>query len=489
MAVRRIGLVEPITDIPNIYSLAISPRLGVLTLASIARHAGYGVEVYSDRVRRPSRKDLLRSDLIGISILTNTADRGYEYARLIRNERPVVFGGYHATFFPDEALQHGHFVVRGEGEKTLLELVDALNGKRSLDSIQGLSYHEGGRVRHNPDRPVADDYLGSSPDYDAVRGLLPSLRNTIRGYPLRLVFAPGTHTSRGCPRCCRYCTVIHMAGRTPRYREIDLCVEELRRAAEMTRKDVFIADDNLTMNMPRAKEFLRRLIAARLPSRVTLTTQIEASAFCDDELLALLREANFELLHVGYESVHVETLRNWHKPITKDHMHLPAKQARKHGLRINGMFIVGSDCDTEDIVRETVEFAVESDLAAMQLWILPPLPGSDIYRETCEENRIFNQHWKHYDCQHSTFFPRKIRPSTLQRAVRQANRRFYSLSRVVNGPGNRLTYGVNAYRMDGWMKRYAGELERIESDYYDGETLRVERLTTHDPRRTTAVLS
>lgn len=487
--VRTLALLEPVTDIPNTYSLSISPRLGVLTLATAARRAGLGVEVYNDQIRKPRLGDLLRADMIGISILTNTAERGYAYADMIRGKRPVVFGGFHPTFLPEEALDHGDFAVRGEGEETLLELVDALNGGRPLSSVRGLSYRADGEVRHNPDRPVAEQYLDHSPDYAAVSGLARSLRRPLRGYPLRLLFLPATHTSRGCPRNCRYCTVIGMAGRVPRYRDIDLAVDELRNATQMARRAIVIADDNLTANLPRAKEFLRRIIAASIPPQWRLTAQLEMSAFRDDELLALLREANFELLHVGYESVNRETLRNWRKPITQDMLFEPATQARKHGLRINGMFVLGSDCDTRGTVRDTVDFAIESELATMQMWILTPLPGSDVYRETRDENRIFNARWAHYDCQHSTFFPRRIRPSTLQREVRAAYRRFYTLRRMTTGPGNRLTYGLNAYRMDGWMKRYAKKLERIEAAYYDGELLRPERLSSHVLARTTRVLS
>jgi radical SAM superfamily enzyme YgiQ (UPF0313 family) len=279
-----------------------------------------------------------------------------------------------------------------------------------------------------------------------------------------------------------------MAGRKLRYRDMDRCIDELRRSSTLARKDLFIADDNFSINVPRVKEFLRKLIAAKIGQRYTLTTQIEVSAFQDEELLSLLKEANFELLHVGFESINEEALLNWNKTITREQMLLPGRQAEKHKLRINGMFVVGSDCDSEETIRRTVEFAIESNLAVMQMWILTPLPGSGIYQETHGENRIFNSCWKHYDCQHSTFFPRKIRPSTLQRAVLEANRRFYSPSRLYHDPGSRSTYAINIYRMFGWMKRYEKKLRVIEAPFYEGENLRLERLTSHDREETTSFL-
>lgn len=486
--IRKIALIEPVTDIPNIYSLFIAPRLGLLTLATALRQEGYDVDLYNDQIRKPRRRDLLGYDLIGISILTSTALRGYALARMVGEARPVVFGGYHATFLPEEALEHGRFAVRGEGEDTLLSLIRALNDGSSLAAIPGLSFRDGGQIRHNADRSPVEHYLRLSPAYDSVKGLNQWLHAPVLRRLFRLRFFPGTHTSRGCPHNCRYCTVIGMAGRKPRYRDMDLCVEELRRATTMARKNLFIADDNLTMNMPRAKEFLRRLIAAKIPKRYKFTTQIEVAAFRDDELLALLREANFTLLHVGYESVSEETLRNWNKSVTREQMLAPSRAAAKHNLRLNGMFVVGSDCDTQETIPRTVDFAIESNLAAMQMWILTPLPGSQVHRETSGENRVFNAYWKHYDCQHSTLFPRKIRPSTLQRAVREANRRFYSLARIRSGPGSRLTYALNVCRTDGWMGRYAQALRAVEDRYYEGETLVPERLAAHRPEATTAAL-
>ena len=106
-------------------------------------------------------------------------------------------------------------------------------------------------------------------------------------------------------------------------------------------------------------------------------------------------------------------------------------------------------------------------MAVMQMWILTPLPGSDVFRQTLEENRIFNNHWSHYDCQHSVFFPLRMKPSTLQKAVRTANKRFYKYSRMfLNAPGNRITYGINAHLMNRWMAQYEKKLNKIEDSFY-----------------------
>jgi radical SAM superfamily enzyme YgiQ (UPF0313 family) len=464
MMIKRIALLEPRADIHNIYSLSISPRLGLLTIGALLRSRGYEIDIFIEGISKPAIPKLAAYDLVGISVLTNTAPMGYRYAELVRcHGTPVVMGGPHVTFLPEEGLRYADYVVRGEGEETLPELLDALNNGRTLRSIRGLSYREQGNVVHNPDREPREDYLDVSPDYHLIKGM----RAFSRGPLSRYRFVPLVSTSRGCPYNCLYCTVIRFAGRKPRYRPLDACLREIRSVAEMSRKDICIADDNFTMNVDRTKQFLRELIALKLPAKYTFMTQIRMDAFRDDELLALLRDANFEILHVGYESVSQHTLEAWRKRQSVEEMSFTVDQAKKHGLRLNAMFIVGSDCDTEATIRQTADWAIDTGLAVMQMWILTPLPGSEIFDQLSKERRIFNTQWAHYDCQHSVFFPRLIRPSRLQDAVRAANERFYAFRRLSGrAPGNRLTYGINAHLMTSWMKKYARRLETIEDGLY-----------------------
>jgi len=485
--IKSIALLEPNTDIPNIYSLTVSPRLGLPAIGSILKEKGYHVDIFIEKIKRPSVEKLLDHDLVGISVLTNSCSKGYAYSdKLRRHGQKVVLGGPHVTFLPEDGLRHADFVVRGEGEETLPELIDALNTHRPLDAIQGLSYRQNGHIRHNPERDFGSHYLDVSPDFGLIKGV----EQFSRGLLSRYRFIPMVYTSRGCPLHCRYCTIAGFAGRTPRYRPLTRCLEDIRHVLEISRKDIGIADDNFTMDIQRTKAFLRGLISQGVSSQYTFMTQIKVNAFKDEELLALLRDANFELLHVGYESISEDTLRDWKKAQSLEEMFRSVEQSRKYHLKINGMFVVGSDHDTEETVQKTTDFAIENDLAAMQIWILTPLPGSDIFRQTLQENRIFNRQWRHYDCQHSLFFPLRIRPSRLQQAVRMANKRFYSFKRMFfHAPGNRVTYGINAHRMDQWMRRYERKLKRVEEGFYSQNHLLPEKLFRLDHRHTTRALA
>jgi anaerobic magnesium-protoporphyrin IX monomethyl ester cyclase len=465
--IKKIALYEPTTDIPNTYSLTVSPRLGLPTIGSILKSNGYAVDLFIEGIQAPSIRELLGYDLIGISVLTNTSVKGFNYAgKLKKSGKRVVIGGPHVTFLPEDGLRYCDFVVRGEGEQTLPELIDALNTSGPLDHIKGLSYWKNGTVRHNHDRALKTDYLEISPDYGLIRGMQKFSQGLISKYR----FIPMMYTSRGCPFNCRYCTVFRFAGQKPRYRSLDRCIEDIRTITGMSRKDIGIADDNFTMNIRRTKEFLKKLILLKIPKRYTFMTQVKVDAFRDEELMALLKEANFEILHVGYESINETTLHDWQKKQSLDEIYFTVAQAKKYGQKINAMFVVGSDYDTPGTIKATVDFAIKTDMAVMQMWILTPLPGSDVFRQTSEENRIFNNHWSHYDCQHSVFFPLRMKPSTLQKAVRMANKRFYKYSRMfLNAPGNRITYGINAHLMNKWMRRYENKLHKIEDSFYTND--------------------
>ena len=124
--IKHILFLEPKSSHLHVYSDAYIPRIGSLVLATIMRQLGYGVRVMLEEVEKIDTDEFSEADLICISSLTTTSPGSYEYADFIRNVYPdkiIVMGGTHPTFVPDEALLHCDFVVRGEGEEALVELV------------------------------------------------------------------------------------------------------------------------------------------------------------------------------------------------------------------------------------------------------------------------------------------------------------------------------------------------------------------------------
>lgn len=164
----KIIFIEPRSSEANVYSKIPMPLLGPIYLGTILRNAGHEVEIYNEDIYKPDYSKL-SADLVGISLLTSTANRGYEIAKFFPREK-VILGGVHASLVPEEAIQYARQVVVGEAEEVILDIV---NGKLTDKIVQG--------------RPIVN--LDSLPNPDF---------NLIKGFDTKRVIAP-VSTSRGCP--------------------------------------------------------------------------------------------------------------------------------------------------------------------------------------------------------------------------------------------------------------------------------------------------
>src|SRR5512143_3570689 len=127
---KSIYFLEPKSPGIHVFSAYHIPRLGTILLATILRNRGYDTRVFIEDVAKPDWDAMEKASIVGISTITSTAPRAYRLADNFKAQgKTVIMGGPHATFMPDEALEHADFVVRGEGEDTLPELLDAIEGK------------------------------------------------------------------------------------------------------------------------------------------------------------------------------------------------------------------------------------------------------------------------------------------------------------------------------------------------------------------------
>ena len=144
--IQKVVFIEPKAPGFHYFSRVVIPRLGTLILGTILRDRGYEARVCIEELKSLNYKEIQKADLVGISTTTSTAPRAYSIAKKIRKAGvPVVVGGPHVTFLPDEALEHADYVVRGEGEETIVELITALESGGDLHGIKGLSFKESGR--------------------------------------------------------------------------------------------------------------------------------------------------------------------------------------------------------------------------------------------------------------------------------------------------------------------------------------------------------
>jgi radical SAM superfamily enzyme YgiQ (UPF0313 family) len=412
---RNIVLIEPKSPDQHVFSRWKLPRLGLVILGTRLQEAGYNVKVYVEDVAPVDFETLFSADLVGISTITSTAPRAYEFARAAKRAGiPVVMGGPHVTFLADEALEHCDYVIRGEADDLIVDFVHRLESGKSLESMPSLSYRAGGRAVHNPESPEC-------PDVETLPA--PNL-GLIVGYDTR----PGSNalapvqTSRGCPFNCTFCSVTRMFGRAYRFRSTENVMAELRRLRD---RYVFFYDDNFTANTARVKDLLRAMIRERLGVR--WSAQVRCDAARDPELLDLMAEAGCFYVYIGMESVSPAVLKCFNKGQSLGEIEQAIREFHNRHIRIHGMFIFGADHDTRDTLRETVRFAQAHHIESVQFMILVPLPGTPLFQQMDKAGRLLSRDWSLYDAHHVVFQPMKMSTLELQVETLKAFCRFYSL--------------------------------------------------------------
>lgn len=418
----KIRLIEPKPAGLNVFDQALLPRLGLPLLGRLLTDRGHDVRIYVEMLAPIDWDDVAEADLVGLSATTSTVSVAYDMADRARDLGiPTVIGGPHVTFLPDEGLEHCDFVVRREGQVTMLELVDALERGSGLADIAGLSYHDDlGQSVHNPDRsPCTQEEFESlpAPALDLIVG-----HEHMTNIPIM--------TQWGCPYNCDFCSVIHMFGRRVRARAIGDVLEELE--TYRGRGRVFFYDDNFVVDRRRTKALLHEMIERDLTPQWSAQMRAEAvykdkrTRELDRELLGLMRDSGCKMVYCGFESVNEATLEAYNKRQNVQDVRDSIRAFHEYGIHVHGMFVFGADTDDAGIFERTVDFALGRGIDTVQFLILTPAPGTPFYERMKAQDRLLTDDWSLYDGHHCVFQPERMSPYELQMGAYRAMARFYS---------------------------------------------------------------
>ena len=359
------------------------------------------------------------ADLVGISLLTFLAPRGYEVADRFRSRgTPVVLGGMHASALPEEALLHADSVVIGEAEETWPIL------------LQDFEKGQLQRIYRAEKRPSLEAL--PRPRLDLLKR---------EGY----LNANCVQATRGCPFGCDFCSVTDFFGNSFRLRPVKEVVAEV---AALPGDFIFV-DDNIAGNRAYAQE----LFSALIPLGKMWGSQCHLGLANDPELLSLAAQSGCTHMFIGIETVSQANLKGVHKSFNKVSQY-EESIARFHdqGIVVNAGMIFGLDEDDDSVFPTTVEFLEKNKVELTLFNILTPLPGTRLYARLEEEGRIIHRNWSHYDGRHVVFQPKKMSPETLRDGFFWAFHHLYSLRSMLtrlprNKPRTIPTYYMNfAYR-------------------------------------------
>ena len=478
--IRTISIIQAEQPFPNILdrSVVVMPRYGVPLIATILKNAGYDVTTFVEDIWPINWDILARADVVCFHTLTcamGRMQRLVEQIRFIRPRVPIIVGGTHSTYYPESVLAFCDYVVRQEGDQTILDLLDALATGRDPASVLGVTFHRDGKTIATPDRPPVETF-DTVVDMTTVYGWKDLVTKPGLPFPLLTI-----QSTRGCVYSCRFCPVKTMFGRPYRKRSIDSVVADLRDKLQYGKFVMFV--DNLFDGDPKhTAALLQRMIDERLTADYTVFCRSTISKHPD--LLRLMKRAGVSSIFLGVESLNQASLDNADKRQKVLDVDLAIHAIRKAGIRPLTSMIMGFDTDTVESFEFTRKMLRKWHIGQMcifSLWGGYPHDGELLM----PPERWILRDWAYTNGMFVCHFPLRMKPSTLQRQIMLTYDEVFSrrqaLRDTLTGYYNQVQWRL-FYRM-GWRKTrrdvaaYLPYLEELEKPYYDSnENLLVDKL-------------
>ncbi len=392
-----VHLINPKTDSlttrPLYFNRALySPLAGLLAVAAAIPRDRYEVVLTDENIEEVDFD--LEADLVGISAMTSYVNRGYEIADRFRAKGvPVIMGGVHASFMPQEALEHCDAVVIGEVELVIDKLLDDLKH----GNLRGI-------YRSDKLHPMSGVPM---PRYDLLK------KN-------RYVNTTFVQTSRGCHQGCTFCAEPLMNGLKFRYRPVDEVIREIELCGSRT---ISINDADFFGTPERPKEVMRALIGRNIQWQAGVTSKLAQ----DDRMLELAAASGCTMLSIGFELISRETLKSVHKHVNRPEQFAAlVEKIHSYGIMVFGLFMFGFDGDDGSVFEDTVNFNIAADYDACAYSTLTPYPGTLTWYEMKKANRIRSFDWTMYDQAHVVYQPARMSGDELRVGGKAAYQSFYS---------------------------------------------------------------
>ncbi|MBN1342231.1 MAG: cobalamin-dependent protein [Phycisphaerae bacterium] len=367
--------------------------LGIGYVAASVKAHGYDVRFIDPNVQETTPDEMaqaIRRDqpvLVGISFMTPQFYAAKEICDVIREVSPscpIVLGGAHPSVMPQRTLREisaADFVVFGEGEETLVDLLDSLRGNGSeLSAINGLAWRNGQEVVVNEARaPIEDLDALPFPDRSLIDQLLYRAQSFLNCSSKR-----GTiYTSRGCPGRCVFCCSGHRLRSRIRERSIDSVMTEIDELVRVHGIEyLLIKDDTFTMKRERVLAFCEALEARHPRLRWHCMGRVNT---VDYDLLARMRKAGLHDIFFGIESGNDEILKKARKGITTEQSRAAVDAASRLGIGTYGAFILGLPGETPETLEQTIRFACSLPLTMAGFSVLIPYPGTQAFEDYYQE--------------------------------------------------------------------------------------------------------
>lgn len=399
--------------------------VGLCYIGAALRDAGHEIRI--DAMEGgDDLPDFEGCDIVGISCNTVQYLSGLRIAKLAREAgKPVVMGGPHLSSSAHDVLATGHvdYVVRGEGEVTVVELFEVLRtgDESDLARVKGLSWVERstGRIVHNPNRPFIQDL-------DTVSNPIREV-NWIDGKKIRRGIEtdfPIT-TTRGCPFKCKFCDVKLITGDKFRRRSVGLVVDEVQELVENVNPyKIILTDDLINFDKQRLIDLADEVNRRNLKTEFWVMGRADLLV-ANPETAEAMGRMGVSTMFLGIESPHKHVLEAYGKgkKASAETSTRAVQLLRESGIETWGAFMLGDLSETKEDMKATIDYATHLNPETAQFTILTPYPGTELWNDV--RDRIVSRNWELFDCMHSVIRSDNATPAEINEICRTAYMKFY----------------------------------------------------------------
>lgn len=420
-----------ITSPARIRGTIVQP-LSLAYLAASAEQVGHEIKIIDAMILNYSFEDIKKEikhfdpDVIGATSWTENIYDVLKIVKIAKENNPncmTVLGGPHPTVRAKETLEQSPYVdviVRGEGEKTFVELLEK---KEKLSTVDGISFRSDGMIIKNKDRKLIED-LDSLPL--PAYHLLPMKKYVVK-YKLFDYERVGDlgdrycviSTCRGCPYNCIFCASRALWGRNWRVRSPQNVIEELKILNEKYNvKVIDFMDDTATINKKRILKICELIKKEKIDILWTAgTTRVD---LFDKEIAKSFKTAGCKIARLAPESGNQQSLDFLQKGFTIGDIKRAVKTAKEAGLDTDGNYIIGIPGENGRMINQTILFAKKLDLTRTTFSILAPFPGTKIYEISKQKNFLLTEDWSKYSPTKSVLALDNFSPKELEKLLIKA---------------------------------------------------------------------
>lgn len=435
----RVVFVEPPKEFWFVMGEYLPPPTAALQLAAYleAEHPGVEIAVIDCQAEGFDWKGLERRleadqpDVVAVSSVATcnafTVVRALETAKRAAPEALTITGGQHFTALAEPSLKQYPVIdaiARGEGEQTLVEVVEAREAGRSFAEVKGLTFRHGDEVISTPPRPLIDDLDAlPMPGYHFVEEHMDRYHFKMMAGDKRYAIIEG---SRGCTHSCTFCSQCAFWGNLWRSKSARRIADEMEYCRDRFDAEfIWLTDDNFAFD-PRADQLFDELVGRGLGDEVLWFVQARVDDVVRSERsLPMMRRAGNEWVLMGVESGSPETLASFGKGIDPGQSHEAVRLLKENGILAQATLIIGHRRDTHESIEGLRMFVDDLDPDLAIFMILTPFPGTEFYDEAVGSGWIEDWNWANYDMIRAVMPTETLSRQEVQQELYDCYRSFY----------------------------------------------------------------